>query len=148
MVICVIGVDPGNVTGISKLTVEDDWRVVAHVLEVDAAEAGFALQRMIQQSATAPRRVAVERFQPGTRKTAQPAASHVIGAVRSICRAHDIDLTTQSASAARKIAPKSFLAKLRVNHPTRDGHADDATSHALLCLAELHPDEFMKLREA
>jgi hypothetical protein len=147
--VILLAVDPGKATGlaawwdplvydstkkgspIDRVEVEDSTKVVSIIRRILDGER--------------PSRVALERFQQDPRKTRQPAANHVIGAVCTWATENGVPYTFQSPGAAKKIAPTAILKKIGWWYPTPDGHQNSAIQHILLMMATYHPERFAQL---
>lgn len=142
-----VGVDPGNITGIAV------WFDPAHYeprngLPVDTAEVEAAatvpvLRRMLEEQR--PTLVAVERYIQNTRKTHQPKANEVIGALKSFCEEQLVRCVYQSPAAAQKIGTRTRLRQLGWYINTKDNHANAALGHVLLLLAQTKPETYAEL---
>ena len=142
MTLLVIGIDPGESTGLAALL---DGRLF-DVAQGPPDQMLMRLQYLIDHANQHELEldIAVERYTmvPGsTRHTAQPAA---IGLIETIKRISPVPVSIQQPSDARQIAPASRLRQLGLSvrpHDVGCPDADDATSamrHAVLLLARRH----------
>jgi hypothetical protein len=147
----VIGVDPGKVTGLAVWCDHrcgSAWHTYApDTLEVeDSTVVAAMLRRMLGEHAGRhPDLMAIERFVQGSRKTHQPHAQRVTGAVAELATELDVKLVYQSPSPALKIAPNALLRRIGWYVPTRDQHANSAQRQVLLVLATFFPETFATL---
>ncbi len=81
--------------------------------------------------------VVCERFiitaQTG-KKTQAPWSLEQIGALRFLCRKHDVTFVLQSAADAKRFATEEKLNRAGWKRPKGDGHARDAQRHLLVYL--------------
>ena len=146
----IIGVDPGKVTG---LAVWCDRRCGSdHPERPDTSEVanadvcGAMLRRMLSEhDGVKPNLIAVERFVQGSRKTRQPDALHVTGAVGGIASELGVKVVYQSPSPALKIAPNTLLRRIGWYVASPGQHANAAQRHVLLALATFFPETFARL---
>jgi hypothetical protein len=141
-----IGVDPGKVTGIS-IWWDPDFYERAHALDVMEVDDSTKVTARIRErlDGARPHLMAVERFHQDPRKTSQPAASEVTGAVRSLAEELHVRCVYQSPSPAKRIASTALLKRLGWWFPTPDGHQNAATAHVLLLMATFMPVKFGQL---
>lgn len=149
MIIEVIGEDPGSKCGIARFTSVDgdvkDWEA----FEVSADGAANWLAHMLPQYAgLGDRRVVVacERFiitpQTGRMgRTDRYDAIELIGVTRHLCRWWKHEFTLQSSSDAKSAVSNQNLKNAGWWTPRSDGHAIDATRHAVLGMMSIgiHP---------
>jgi len=138
----IVGVDPGDTTGIAVydtfrpltgrfMSMEANWLVVARHIEVLVC--------------TDSDMVACERFTIGKRtirtKRSSKAATHVTGTVRDRCMFVGARFDEQSASDAKTLVGNKLLRDLGWYRP-KAVHANDAARQCLLMLARRRPHEF------
>ena len=92
-----------------------------------------------------PTLIAVERYVQTQRKTHQPEANQVIGAVRSLADELVIRCVYQNPGPVKKIGTTAKLKKLGFYVPTKDGHANAATGHMLVLMATHYPTVYANL---
>ncbi len=153
MAVLVIGVDPGDSTGVAAIRNTElitAWQGPAN----DAVTAVEILLGHYRYDAIT---VACERYvqRRAGRATEQPTAQRVSGAVERLAADHNAYFHLQGASEAWAAASNEFLRKVGMWTPARDvgrPDADDAnmaTRHALLGLMTYHAQLFeMILLEA
>jgi hypothetical protein len=136
--VILVGVDPGNVTGIAVWWDPDffDLRERGSTFDVaevaDSTKVVSVIKRMLDGHR--PHLMAVE-----------PAAAEVTGAVRSLAEELHVRCVYQSPSPAKKIAPTEVLKRVGWYSPTPDGHQNAALSHVLLLMATYVPVKFAQL---
>lgn len=143
-----VGVDPGNVTGIAvwwdpRVYVPPDARGPLDTAEVEAAAVPAVLRRMLDGER--PTLIAVERYKQNARKTHQPEAYHVTGVVRSLCEDLMVRCVYQSPSPAQKIGSVQRLKQLGWYVKSKDGHANAASGHVLLAMATYWSETYANL---
>lgn len=144
-----VGVDPGNVTGISIWWDPDFFDSTDRPSPLDVAEVENStmvtavIRRMLDGHR--PNIIMVERCKQNPRKTHQPAAGEVAGSVRSLAEELHVRCVYQSPSPAKKIAPTDLLKRLGFWRPSPDGHQNAATAHVLLGMATFMPVRFAQL---
>lgn len=146
--IVVIGIDPGESTGVAELV---DGRLV-HIFQGPSGPALDVLDSLLLlHTGHADRRVAVacERFVSGTGvKSHQPEAQQVVGNVMRAGHRHGVEVDLQAPSDAHAIGQNFLLQRLDLwPLPSQVGQndADDvrmAVRHALLYLARHHASVF------
>lgn len=133
-----IAVDPGGTAGVA-LSINGrpplTW-------ELEPMEALELVESMLSRSAT----VVCESFvpRPGVR-TWQPDAIEMIGALRYMCRRHDVPFRLQSPASAKAFGTNDKLK--RVGWRPLGDHARDAMRHLLLALTAdgvIDPSELME----
>lgn len=143
----VVGVDPGDSTGVVAL--RDGVKVLAvqgaHAVALLRLSAFLAQVRYNEPNARVA--IACERFvatsQRGAR-THQPLPQQVIGEVQLLARSYDCEFVLQSPADAKLLAPNSRLTQLdvyttRVEVGRPDANdVNDAARHAVLYLARHH----------
>jgi len=136
----IIGVDPGDTTGIVK------WKLGHRDIEfaqLKANQVAPYLRPMVRDNTL----VVCERFVIGTRtvrKKRSPATTDTIGAVRALCEEQDARFVLQSSSDAKTFGVNDLLKKLGW-YVAGQRHAMDAARHTLLAIAREHPNEFDRL---
>ena len=143
-----VGVDPGNVTGIAvwwdpRVYEPPDARGTLVTAEVGAATVPRVLRRMLDGQR--PALIAIERYKQNARKTHQPEAYHVTGAVRSFCEDMMVRCVYQSPSPAQRIGTHRRLKQLGFYVKSKDNHANAATGHMLLLMATYWPETYANL---
>lgn len=143
-----VGVDPGNVTGIAVWWDPDFYdptdKPVIDVAEVeDSTKVAAVIRQMLDGER--PNLILVERFKQNARKTHQPAASEVTGAVRSLGDELHVRVVYQSPSPAKKLGTTELLKRLGWWTPSRDDHGNSACRHVLLGMATFMPVRFARL---
>jgi hypothetical protein len=150
----VIGIDPGQSTGLVALrdgqlfgVRQGDWRSVMvtlrgllHAAREDGVDAVIAIERF----ATTNR--------PG-RRTTQPLATQICGAVDLLADVYGASVTRQSPADAKKLTTNTDLRNMGlwvrqtdVDRPDAND-ANDAMRHALLYLATYRATLYQKLRD-
>ena len=143
--LCVIGIDPGNVTGMAVWTPDSfETRQIAQV-DVEPYLEGELKQRGAAHWAVF---IGVQRFailRDTHKKTRQPAASEIVGVVRNLGEKYNVTVDVQSASTAARFT-NDTLRRAKLYTP-KCGHANDAARHVLVTLLTFRPDEVAKLVE-
>lgn len=125
----IIGIDPGTTTGLATYS-ETSRKFIA--TQMPMWDAISWVEQVVYEGRVIDA-VAVERFDVGAgtlRKTWQPDALYVIGALKYVC----FDLVIeQSRADAKGFATDEKLQKLGVSYPT--DHARDAMRQVVLWLA-------------
>jgi hypothetical protein len=140
----IIGQDPGQKTGLARFTLIDgevkDWEA----FEVGADGAASWLMHMLYEYRKngVPAIVASERFiiSGGTVRKARSDRYDAIelnGWARHLCRIYGHGFELQSAGDAKSAAPNDALREAGWWTPKTDGHALDATRHAVLRMMHL-----------
>jgi hypothetical protein len=144
-----VGIDPGNVTGVAVWWDPDFYDSTEHGRDVDVAEVedstkvAAVICRMLDGQR--PNLILMERFTQNARKTHQPAAGEVTGAVRSLAEELHVRCVYQSPSPAKKIGTTELLKRLNWWTPSRDDHGNSACRHILLGMATFQPARFARL---
>lgn len=144
-----VGVDPGKVTGIAVWWDPFVYDNSAKKADVDTAEVENStavvpvIRRILENRR--PFAVGVERYIQNSRKTHQPAASEVTGAVKSLCEELLVRCVYQSPGPAKRAGSTKALKKLGWWTPTPDGHANAALGHVLLLMASVTPQRYAEL---
>lgn len=144
----IIGVDPGNVTGIAMYRVR--WFMPLLSAEIAADEVGMYLRHYLDY--TVPKdelvRLHAERYTitPGVR-TAQPAALEVMGVLKDIARQRALPLAWSSPRTAKNQFPDDLLRKLKWYRRTKDGHANDGMRQVLAELVAIDAAGYLALTE-
>lgn len=141
-----VGVDPGKVTGIAVwwyLHPDVKRESPLDTAEVEASTVSTVLRRMLDGER--PTLMAVERYIQGQKKTHQPEAQQVIGAVRSLADELLVRCVYQNPGSAKKIGTTKRLKQLGFYVSTKDNHANSATAHVLLLLATHYPTVYANL---
>lgn len=143
-----VGVDPGKVTGIAIWWSPEDYPSSRYesplaTAEVEAAETIKTVRYML--NGQRPTLMAVERFVQTQRKTHQPEAQQVVGAVRSLADELLVRCVYQNPGSAKKIGSTRRLKQLGFYVATKDNHANSATSHMLLLMATTYPTVYASL---
>jgi hypothetical protein len=152
--IVVIGVDPGESTGLAELV---DGKLI-HIFQGESAAAMDVLDSLLRlHSGRVDRKVAIacERFVSGNQvRSHQPEAQQTVGAVLRAAHRHGVEVDLQAPSDAHAIGQNFLLQKLDLwPLPSQVGQndADDvrmAVRHALLYLARHHASVFEGLVKA
>ena len=128
----VIGVDPGGTTG---WVIYDTFRqeVIEHLEIVDWFEVGQKLETELDApSGTVT--VVIERFTVTAtthKKTVQEEPKDLNGIAKYLTRKYDQKLYIQSASEAKTFGTNEKLKKAGMWFKGGEGHANDASRHAL-----------------
>jgi hypothetical protein len=143
--VILVAVDPGKVTGIAvwrDFILRDDLikPVTAEVSESTHVPA--QIRRLLDGDR--PTLMAVERCRQNPRKSSQPEAMEVTGAVRSLAEAFTVRCVYQPPNPALTLA-KRHLRKLGWYVKSKDGHENAAQGHLLLLLATYAPERFARL---
>jgi hypothetical protein len=144
-----VGVDPGNVTGIAVWWDPDFYDSSERGRDVDVAEVEDStkvtavIRRMLDGER--PNLILYELFRQNARKTHQPAAAEVSGAVRALAAELHVRCVAQSPSPAKKIGTTELLKRLGWWTPSRDDHGNSACRHVLLGMATYMPVRFARL---
>lgn len=141
----VIGVDPGNTTGIFRCSTEHPYLPVW--IEVSAMSVGVTLRSLLEYGQPMHTVLAYERFDIDAnthKKTRQPAAQEVIGVVKDVCNELRVPCVSQGRSDAKSFG-KNKLLKTLGWYRAGMRHANDAARQAALILATRHVREFDRL---
>lgn len=143
-----VGVDPGKVTGIavwwSPVVFDTSGKPSSlDTAEVVASAVPATIRRMLD--GRRPTLLAVERYVQTQRKTHQPEAQQVIGAVRSLADEYVVRCVYQNPGPAKKIGTTRRLKQLGFYVATKDNHANSATAHLLLLMATHYPTVYANL---
>lgn len=140
----VIGVDPGKLTGVATFWGDE----LRGQYEMPANRVGSWIEEycsgLIRYNDGAPRQYflfAVERYQIGAttvKKTRQPDAMFVTGAVQSVADRFHGAFTLQNASDAKKIGKPSSLIRMP-GYVHYGDHRQDACSQVYMALARWYP---------
>lgn len=148
----VVGVDPGDSTGVAIF--KDGEFVSAHQGPpgdmITLVE--FIVKKVAGNDSCC---VAVERFVQGGRvaHSHQPVAQQVVGAVVSLCEKYGIPTTMQGPADARAVASNDTLRAMGLWQTKNDvdrqdaNDANSAVRHALLYMAGHYATDFIKLRQ-
>lgn len=134
-----IGVDPGEVTGVAFYNIRGFTSV-----EIPGDQAAsFIRERALARAVIGDVRIGCERWvnrpQVG-RMTAQPRAQLLIGALTDFAQCDDrISLELQSPGDAKKAVSHNVLRMLGWWTRTRDGHANDAATQVGLLMLRHFP---------
>lgn len=143
-----VGVDPGKVTGIAVWW-DPDFYDLTNKPAIDVAEVDDSttvpavIRRMLDGQR--PNIILLERCRQNPRKTNQPEAVEVSGAVRSLAEELHVRCVYQSPSPAKKMGSAELLKRIGFWNPSKDGHANAAASHVLLGMATFMPMRFGQL---
>jgi Holliday junction resolvasome RuvABC endonuclease subunit len=130
----IIGIDPGQTTGIAIIESMDEVVTVDAALHMDGIGAARALG---VELTLGPAEVVVERFNIahrtllGTRQGTLETL-YTIGAVRYVCAEVEIPLTFQEPAAAKRAFNDDVIRGLGLWSKTSGPHERDALRHALL----------------
>jgi hypothetical protein len=136
----IIGVDPGDTTGLARWDGEMFFRAQVNV----CSEHILTYVRHIIKPGDL---VVCERFVIGTgtaRKHRAVRATEVIGALREYTLEHNARFVLQSAADAKRFASNKLLRRIGWYTPGLT-HANDAARHVLLAVARERPAEFDKI---
>lgn len=139
-----IGEDPGGKTGLARFTVSDAWDVLDwEAFEVSADGAANWLGHWLPHYAREGRKVIVgcERFviTPATGRMGGGGrydAIEMIGVTRHLCRWYGHEFVLRSAGDAKSVVSNGNLKQAGWWTPKTDGHALDATRHAIVQMIE------------
>jgi hypothetical protein len=146
-----VGVDPGKVTGIAVWWDPDFYDSTERGRDIDIAEVedstkvASVIRRILEGNK--PHLILIERFKQNARKTNQPEASEVTGAVRSLAEELHVRCVYQSPSPAKKLGTTTLLKKLGWWSPSTGDHQNSACRHVLLGMATFMPVKFAQLAE-
>jgi hypothetical protein len=145
-----VGVDPGNVTGVAVWwdpdifdNAERGGRAIETAEVEDSTKVVSVIKRMLDGNR--PNLIVIERFTQNPRKTHQPAASEVTGAVRSLAEELHVRCVYQSPSPAKRLGTTTLLKTLGWWSPSPDDHENSACRHVLLGMATFMPERFAQL---
>lgn len=142
----IIGIDPGNVTGMAWWDL--DKPAPTQWLEQPYDGFGPALRNWFGWASDmhADVSVGVERYTmtPGI-KTAQPYALMTMGIIEDQCRDNAIPWHYHLPSTTKKQVSNSLLRKLGWWTPTKDGHVNDALRVVLCELSVIDPKRYADL---
>lgn len=144
-----VGVDPGKVTGIALWWDPFVYDNSPKGMDVETAEVESStsvipvIRRMLDGNR--PFAIGVERYIQNPKKSHQPAASEVTGAVKSLCEELLVRCVYQSPGPAKRAGSKDTLKKLGWWTPTPDGHANAAIGNMLLLMATVTPQRYADL---
>ena len=130
----VVAVDPGGTTGIAL------WspHLGLSMRELNPAAEAVDWLANVLDSSNPRRHVVVERYiiTPATAKMSQQHdALEIIGALKFLCRKYGHTLTMQTPAEAKAFSTDAKLKNVGWYQPGQ-GHARDASRHALLFLAK------------
>lgn len=144
--VVVFGVDPGKVTGVAVFWLGE----FRGFHEVESARVGEWLEGYCEVMRRDPKPIespwfvfGVERYQVGgetLKKTRQPDAMLVTGAVQSLALKLHGGFLIQNASDAKKIGRPSALSRVPGWVRGVKDHKQDAASQAYMVLARWYPD--------
>lgn len=142
----IVGIDPGNVTGMAwwDLDKEDptQW------LEQPYDGFGNALRKWIDWGRLKEEEitVGVEKYTmtPGI-KTAQPYALMNMGIIEDQCRLYGVPFHYHLPSTTKRQVSNTLLRKLGWWTPTKDGHVNDALRVVLCELSRVDPQRYADL---
>jgi hypothetical protein len=147
--VILVGIDPGKVTGIAVWWSPGSFdsfggvRPSIDTAEVDADHTVPVLRRMLDGER--PTLIGVERYVQTGRKTHQPDAYIVTGAVRSLAEELLVRCVYLAPATAKKIGRPAVLRRLGWFVKTKDGHANAASANLLALLATFYPADYAKL---
>lgn len=149
----IAAVDPGKITGLAVWWDPEVYDATSHgcldTAEVEARHTAPVLRRMLRRDERdnypLPVAVAVERYVQTGRKTHQPQAHQVTGAVQALCDELGIKCIHQAPGPAKRIGSTATLKRLGWWTPTPDDHANSALRHVLLSLATIAPERYARL---
>lgn len=155
MSVLVIGVDPGDSTGVAVLMDGQLTYVFQGTPERAVALVELVLERATRSADTIT--LACERFiQQRSQRTQshQPRAQQIAGVMQHVAERYAVQFVLQGAADAWAIADNNALRKLKVHQSAKSVQqpdADDANMavrHALLCLARHHASLFDAILKA
>lgn len=143
-----VGVDPGKKTGIAVWWDPNFYDITGKpaidVAEVDdSTKVPAVIRRMLDDQR--PHLIMCERCKQNPRKTHQPEAVEVTGAVRSLADELHVRCVYQSPSPAKRMGTTEVLRRLGWYFPSEGGHQNAASSHVLLGMATFMPVRFAQL---
>jgi hypothetical protein len=143
-----IGIDPGNVTGMAL------WNTALYDaphawFEEPYETVGLQFRQWLAHKDTVSRqniKVGVEKYTmtPGV-KTAQPAALMTMGVIEDLCRWDGISWHYHLPATTKKQVSNALLRKLGWWTPTKDGHVNDALRLVLCELSRVDPQRYADL---
>lgn len=147
----VIGVDPGNTTGIACFNVAN----LAWTMELSSDEVTEEIGSYIRtrrdlaagEDVELTIIIAVERYNIGAttvKKTRQPAALAITGQLEQLARELNVTIVKINASDAKRIGGKATLQRIKWYDPI-NRHANDACSQVLAVLARRRPSVFAEI---
>lgn len=148
-----VGVDPGKVTGIAVWWdpfVYDNSEKGSDIETAEVESSTFVIpviRRILRadEGLQRPFAIGIERYIQNGKKTHQPAASEVTGAVKSLCEELLVRCVYQSPSPAKRAGSTKILKNLGWWTPTPDGHANAALGNMLLLMATVTPQRYAEL---
>jgi hypothetical protein len=134
-----IGVDPGEVTGVAFYNVNGFTSV-----ELPGGDAmSFISERALKRVPLGRLHIGCERWVNRShvgRMSAQPRAQLLIGALTEFARTQaGVELELQSPGDAQRAVSHSVLKRLQWDRSTRDGHANDAAAQIGLLMLRHFP---------
>lgn len=140
-----IGVDPGEVTGIALYGVRGFTS-----LELPGVEAAtFVMTRARDRSTISRVQIGCERWTNRGRvgrMTSQPRAQLIIGALDEFTRGEEfVTLELQSPGDAKHAVSIEMLKELEWHRPTHGGHANDAAAQVGLLMLRYFPARWYEL---
>lgn len=146
MLMILVGVDPGKVTGVA-IWWDPNFYTVIPPLDVAEVESSTSVVAVIRRMLDGhrPNLILVERCRQNPRKTNQPEAVEVSGAVRSLAEELHVRCVYQSPSPAKRLGTTDVLKRIDWYNSTPDGHANAAAGHVLLGMATFTPVRFAQL---
>jgi hypothetical protein len=145
----IMAIDPGEATGVASLIGDED--MILHDSIIMPGENVLAWARgVIKFHMNRGNRlfIATERFISGSRTrghTTQDAAPAIFHVIQQECEDHlNVIFTPQQAADAKIIATNTRLKQLGMFR-SGEGHDNDASRHAVLCLAREFPQAYINM---
>lgn len=133
-----IGVDPGDITGVSFLDAEGVYFSVE-----ESADDAIGFLKHLTSAVNFRIRIGCEQYveRGNQRKTNQPLAQRVTGAVLAL----EYPVTLIPPSTAKRMCDDQRLKDLGWYRKTKDGHSNDAGRVLLATIALTSPKELARL---
>lgn len=135
-----IGVDPGKVTGVAIY----EMNKLFTSYELTRGQIMGFLRQIIREGDV----VIVERYTTSmstAKKTRQSDATQITGATAELCREVKAMFILQEPAPAKRIGSNEVLKMLKWYRITKDNHANDAASLALMGLLKTNHREYARL---
>lgn len=144
----IVGIDPGNVTGVALWAAGEDEKPGWHEIPADDMGA-FLRERSGIAALPRPVYMRYEKFtiMPNAVITPQPDALEVTGVVKDFARQHWIPLSHSQPRTSKKNHPDALLRKLGWYVKTKDGHASDAMRQVLAEYLSRDPAGYLAMTE-
>jgi hypothetical protein len=144
----IIGIDPGNVTGMAQYDTEHERPALFR--EEPYETVGLRLRQWFSYKDVVGRqniKVGCEKYvmtSGSGPKTSQPAALMTMGVVEDLCRWEGVDWNYYLSSTTKEKS-NALLRKIGWWTPTKDGHVNDAYRVILCELGQIHPERYADL---